>query len=135
MTLGVASFAITLGMYLSRYHKEHGSMNWMLLVFGLEVCLTGLPLGGMCIYHTQLSMVNLSTNEHLNVRRYKYLYPVVNGKRQYKNPWFKGFWGNFMDRMNPSPACYEISLEHESLVSGVIGAHSSSSSTKRSETV
>jgi hypothetical protein len=133
MALGVLSFGITLFMYMRRYYKEHGSVNWLLLGLGMEVLFSILPIGGLCIYHTQLSMVNLSTNEHINVRKYKYLYPVVNGKRQYKNPWFKGYWGNFMDRLNPSPACYELPSDHEALISG----HSSTASpaTKRFETV
>jgi len=119
MTLAELFFGITLYLYQKRYYAEHGSMDWLVLCLGIEVVMNVIPIGGMCIYHTQLAMVNLSTNEHLNVRKYKYLYPVVNGKRQYKNPWFKGYWGNFMDRMNPSSACYEVPSDHESLISGI----------------
>ncbi|KAL3919599.1 MAG: hypothetical protein SGILL_003677 [Bacillariaceae sp.] len=125
MTMAVLSFAITLGMYMHRLHKEKGESNWILLALGLEICLSILPIAGLCFYHTQLSAVNLYTNEHINVRKYKYLYPPsATGKRQYKNPWFKGYWGNFMDRMNPSPASYEVAADHESLI-GSGGHHSS----------
>eukprot|EP00980_Cylindrotheca_fusiformis_P004177 scaffold909_cov135-Cylindrotheca_fusiformis.AAC.34 len=91
-------------------------MPWGFFFAGLEVCLTLIPISGMCIYHTQLAMVNLSTNEHMNLRRYKYFFPQVNGHRQYRNPWFKGWIGNFLDRMNPSERCYIIPEEHESLM-------------------
>lgn len=121
MTSAVLSFGITLAMYLYRYKREHGSLPWLVLCLGAEICLIIFPVGGMCVYHTQLAMVNLSTNEHINVRKYKYLYPVVNGKRQYNNPWFKGFFGNFMDRMNPSPASYEVPADHEALLSDASG--------------
>ena len=133
MTIGVLTFLVTLGIFMHRYRKEHGEISWVLLVLGLEICLTIFPIGGLCFYHTQLSAVNLSTNEHLNVRKYKYLYPPsATGKRQYKNPWFKGYWGNFMDRMNPSPQCYEIPSDHQSLIGGHFGG---GASTRRSETV
>ena len=85
------------------------------MALGLEVGVCLLPVGGMWMYHTQLSMVNLSTNEHINVRKYKYLFPHVDGRRQYRNPWFKGWMGNLMDRMQPSEACYMIPQEHEPL--------------------
>jgi hypothetical protein len=90
-------------------------MPWVTLLLGLEVSMCLFPVGGMFIYHTQLSMVNLSTNEHLNVRKYKYLYPTINGKRQYRNPWFKGWMGNFMDRMKPSKMCYTIPADLQAL--------------------
>jgi ankyrin repeat protein len=132
MTTAVLSFAVTLGMFMHRSHKEKGEISWLLLALGIEICFTILPIGGLCFYHTQLSVVNLSTNEHINVRKYKYLYPPsANGKRQYKNPWFKGYWGNFMDRMNPSPTCYEVASDHESLM----GSHGHGTPARRIETV
>jgi hypothetical protein len=119
MTLTGCSFILTLYMYLSRYTANGNSMPWMTLLVGLEVALTTLPLGGMFVYHTQLCMVNLTTNEHLNVRKYKYLYPTnASGKRNYRNPWFKGWMGNFMDRMQPSDRCYLITTEQQSLMMG-----------------
>lgn len=116
MSLAIITFGGTLLLYLIRYKAEHGTVPWLTLLLGLEICFIIFPVGGLCIYHTQLSIVNLTTNEHMNVRRYKYLYPVVRGKRQYKNPWFKGFFGNFMDRMSPSKACYEVPEDHVALM-------------------
>jgi hypothetical protein len=113
--MAIFSFAITLTMYLHRYTSGEHSMPWWTLLLGLEVILCLLPVGGMLIYHTQLSMVNLSTNEHLNVRKYKYLYPIVNGKRKFRNPWFKGWFRNVMDRMQPSEKCYTIPADLQSL--------------------
>lgn len=119
MFLGILSFMITFYMYLKRYCGQEGNpIPWMTVLLGVEVCLTALPIGGMWIYHTQLCMVNLTTNEHLNVRKYKYLYPVSSksGKRHYRNPWFKGWFGNFMDRMQPNDRCYLITTEQQALL-------------------
>ena len=109
-------------MYTSRYLVEHnnGTYPWLVLGLGTEICFILFPVAGLLLYHTQLSFVmNLSTNEHMNARRYKYLHPVIGGRRQFKNPWHKGSYiGNFMDRMNPSSQCYEIHADFESLISG-----------------
>jgi hypothetical protein len=119
MTAGTSSFIITLIMYMRRYNVYHtdSSTQWMTLLFGILVGLTVLPLGGMWLYHTQLLMVNLTTNEHMNVRKYKYLFPIstTTGKRKYQNPWFKGWFGNMMDRMQPSERAYMIPEEHQGL--------------------
>jgi hypothetical protein len=131
MTTALLLFLWVLIIWTHRYRKEHGGIPWVLLMLGLEICMTLFPVGGLCFYHTQLSAVNLSTNEHINARKYRYLYPPsASGKRQYKNPWFKGYWGNVMDRMNPSPHCYEIPRDHESLLGNHTGI-----SAKRMETV
>mmetsp|Transcript_133691 Transcript_133691/g.198727 ORF Transcript_133691/g.198727 Transcript_133691/m.198727 type:complete len:660 (+) Transcript_133691:163-2142(+) len=135
MTLAGCSFILTLYMYLSRYKANGNSMPWMTLLIGLEVSITTLPLGGMFAYHTQLCMVNLTTNEHLNVRKYKYLYPTSSksGKRHYRNPWFKGWMGNFMDRMQPSDRCYLITNEQQALmIAGSPNTNSSGDGTQKS---
>ena len=116
MSIALVSFMVTLTIYIRRYMKAGHSMPWFTLLLGIEVSLTFLPLFGMWIYHTQLMMVNLTTNEHMNVRKYKYLYKSHHGKKTYKNPWFKGWFGNAMDRMNPSERCYMIAKEKESLL-------------------
>ena len=127
MTAGVSSFIITLWIYLRRYlnnenNNYHTSttstMPWTTLGFGILIGLTFFPLAGMWVYHTQLCLVNLTTNEHMNVRKYKYLFPLLsNGKRHYKNPWFKGWFGNCMDRMQPSERSYMIPEEQQGLTS------------------
>ena len=117
MTLAVLSYVITFLIYLKRYTESH-PMPWGFFFLGLEVCMTSMPIGGMLFYHTQLSMTNLSTNEHLNVQKYRYFFPLRNGQRKYKNPWFKGWMGNIMDRMNPSESSYTISEDYQSLLQG-----------------
>lgn len=116
MSLGVVSFIITLVMYIRRFTVDH-SMPWMTLALGVELSLTTIPIVGMCGYHTQLAMVNLTTNEHMNVRKYKYLFPASNsGTRKYRNPWFKGWIGNFMDRMQPTDRSYMMPEDLEGLI-------------------
>jgi hypothetical protein len=116
MTLAVGSFVITIIMYTRRYTQTY-SMPWFTVFVGLELFMCLCPIAGMLAYHTQLIMVNLTTNEHLNVRKYKYLYPTVNGKRTYKNPWFKGWLGNAMDRFQPTEMCYLIPADRQPLTS------------------
>ena len=116
---GILSFVATLVIYTSRYRAEHGSFPWVVVGFGTEISVILIPVAGLLIYHIQLTLMNMSTNEHINLRRYKYLHPVINGRRVFKNPWDKGFFGNLMDRFNPSPACYEIHSDFESLIKKV----------------
>lgn len=78
---------------------------------GIFVGLWILPAGGMAIYHTQLSMVNLTTNEHQNLSRYKYLHDPVTGR--YRNPWFQGWFSNMVQRFTPSEASYTLPDDEE----------------------
>jgi hypothetical protein len=70
------------------------------------------PSGGMCIYHTQLMLVNLTTNEHQNVNRFSYLF---NEQGQYKNPFFRGFLRNVLNRFSPDESSYTIPMTQQSL--------------------
>jgi hypothetical protein len=115
MTFALGSFAITLIMYTRRNTQ---TTSWFTIFWGFEISMCFFPIAGMLAYHTQLTMVNLTTNEHLNVRKYKYLYPTINGKRTYRNPWFKGWWGNTMDRLHPTDMCYMIAADRQGLTSG-----------------
>jgi hypothetical protein len=117
MTFALGSFAITLIMYTRRYTQKGYPTPWLTILCGFELAMCFFPVAGMLAYHTQLTMVNLTTNEHLNVRKYKYLYPTVNGKRTYRNPWFKGWWGNTMDRLHPTDMCYMIAADRQGLTS------------------
>jgi len=116
LTIGILTFFVTFVIYTSRYKTEHGSYPWLVMGLGGELSICVLPVGGLLLYHTQLTIMNLSTNEHMKLRRYKYLHPVIDGRRVFKNPWDKGFLGNLMDRLNPSPACYEVHSDFESLI-------------------
>ena len=120
MTFAIASFVITWIMYVKRLNKKAAAgetLSWTFYLICLEVSLTLLPVAGMWFYHTQLTMVNLTTNEHLNVRKYKYLFKGHHGKKTYHNPWFKGWFGNMQDRLiHPGECCYMIPKDHESLL-------------------
>jgi hypothetical protein len=85
------------------------------LYLGFRICMTC----GMLIYHTQLMVVNLSTNEHLNLYRYEYLWTQdqEGAPKKYRNPYFKGWWGNIMDRMFPSESCYLLPDDQNYLLS------------------
>lgn len=104
MTLAVIGFVVSMSIYLHRL--EGSDLNWkLLLLFTVYEGLYIIPAGGMLIYHTQLSVVNLTTNEHQNLYKYDYL-KKHNGR--YQNPYFRGLWSNFWDRMNPSVNTYEL---------------------------
>jgi hypothetical protein len=77
----------------------------------LAIVIGGLILGlhvffpaGMLIYHTQLTGLNMTTNEHLNLFKYPYLRP----NRPY-SPWDRGFYSNFVNRIvYPDERSYEL---------------------------
>ena len=132
LTSSLLAFAMTMIMYLSRYRAEHSSLPWMTIVATVEICLCLFPAGGLAAYHIQLSTANLTTNEHINIKRYKYFWrPNPNpmsrqgngtgnsngSSSMFHNPWNKGSWGNLMDRLFPSDACYMIPEEHRPLQS------------------
>lgn len=116
ITFGILSFTVTLVTYVSRYSTQHGSFPWLTIAAGGLISFIMFPVGGLFIYHTQLTMMNLTTNEHINLRKYKYLHPVIGGRRVFKNPWDRGYLNNFMDRFHPSPASYEIHSDFEALI-------------------
>merc|ERR1719261_1342765 len=107
-------------LYTMRYRKaNHGSMPVGILVLGVYLGLHLFMSGGMLIYHTQLSMLNLTTNEQFNVHKYNYFWITdpMSGGRRFRNPWSKGRWGNFRERLFfPSPACYMLPEEREGLL-------------------
>jgi len=109
LTICNIGFGVTLWIYL------HRQFSWTLCIFGIYLCLFILFGGGMLLYHTQLSMVNLTTNEHINVSRYTYL---QNERGKYKNPFFKGWLNNFLERFFPSSASYTLPTQQEPLLRG-----------------
>ena len=61
-------------------------------------------LGGLTHYHTMLITKNLTTNEHINTYRYKYLH---NSYNIYDNPFDKGDHArNIIDGLFPSTKMY-----------------------------
>jgi len=99
MFMAYTGWYITFVIYLRRKFRVG------VLLFGIYLGLFFLMVIGMLIYHMQLTMINLTTNEHQNVARYKYL---QNSRGTYFNPFFKGLFGNFVDRMFPSDMSYTI---------------------------
>jgi hypothetical protein len=133
MTLYFIGFWISLALFVSR----SAATPWFILVVGVYLGLHMLMSGGMLIYHTQLIMVNLTTNEHVNVGKYEYFWETrtnsdtgstiasSNGngnaaavpRRRYRNPWMRGsHWRNILDRFNPSDRSYMLPEEHASLL-------------------
>lgn len=108
---------------------DNHDMPWKVLWMGIYLGLHILLSGGMLVYHTQLMLANLTTNEHLNVARYDYLWETSSlssnstnnnspatplpPRRRYKNPWFRGYWGNIMDRLDPSERSYMLPEQFE----------------------
>jgi hypothetical protein len=105
------SFTITMSIYL------HRRFSWSFCLFGIYLSLVVLFSGGMLIYHTQLMLVNLTTNEHINVSRYKYLQSESGA---YSNPFFKGWLNNAVDRFFPSVSSYTFPSQHEPLLADAV---------------
>ena len=65
-------------------------------------------------------MQNLTTNEQFNVQKYNYFWitdPKEPGLRRFRNPWFKGRWKNFCERIFfPTPASYLLPEEYQGLL-------------------
>jgi hypothetical protein len=125
MTLSLAGFWIGLILYV----KRSQTTPWSILLVGMFMGVHILMSGGMLLYHTQLMMVNLTTNEHVNVGRYDYFWetlpPSTNSgttapRRKYRNPWARGsYWGNILERFQPGDHSFMLPKtdeEHASLM-------------------
>ena len=58
----------------------------------------------MVVYHTQLVLGNLSTNEQSNIRRYRYFW----SEGRFRNPFDHGKVRNILLRMSPDRSSYEL---------------------------
>lgn len=116
VTLYFAGFWILFVVYLVRIPH----VPVVTILAGMFLGAHILMSGGMLIYHTQLVVANLTTNEHLNVARYDYLWKSTgkDGSRQFSNPWNRGWYHNIVDRLWPSDSSYQIPETHERLLSG-----------------
>jgi len=74
--------------------------------------------GGLSIYHTQLVRRNLTTNEHQNARKYKYLKDEMGA---FRNPYNRGCFKNFASRLFPGKDSYMLVVNSDD-----ISAHASS---------
>lgn len=89
------------------------TMPWFWLFLGIFQAMHILPCGGMFLYHTQLSIANLTTNEQMNVGRYDYLNEKTTNStghttRRFKNPWAKSHFRNLLDRLSPTEEMYML---------------------------
>jgi len=70
----------------------------------------------MFVYHTQLTVKNLTTNEHMNLFKYKYL---KNEAGRFSNPFDRGFMSNVGSRFMPSEDTYVLRSQRSSSSVGV----------------
>jgi hypothetical protein len=133
MTVGLLGFWMGLILYVRR----SPTTPWGVLCWGAYLGVHILMSGGMLVYHTQLMMVNLTTNEHVNVGRYDYFWETLtsnhetnnsnaNGnnnttpRRRYRNPWDRGTHGrNVLERFQPGDHSFMLPKtdeEHSSLM-------------------
>ena len=64
-----------------------------------------LPVLTMAIYHTQLLCKNMTTNEQINSRKYRYFW---DNSRQFQNPFDQGIITNVLQKLSPCRNAYEF---------------------------
>jgi len=72
---------------------------------GFYFSLYLLPVSMMVGYHTQLVLINMTTNEQIGVRKYKYFWDE-NGR--FRNPFDQGKVRNVLMRLSPDRSLYQI---------------------------
>ena len=113
MTLYLLDVWFLMFVYWSRVDKVSPLTVLLGVYFGAHILMSG----GLLIYHTQLVLVNLTTNEHINVTRYEHFWTKDSqGQRKYRNPWFQGYWNNVLDRFFPTQASYRLPEQQEGLL-------------------
>jgi hypothetical protein len=65
-----------------------------------------IPVSMMVVYHTQLILGNLSTNEQANLRRYRYFW----AEGRFRNPFDHGKIRNILSRLSPDRSAYELGI-------------------------
>lgn len=108
MTVAEILLGITGILYL-RHPSDGGDgrTEYKMIFLALYIAFFGLLSGGLCIYHTQLISRNLTTNEHANIHRFRYLsYDPSTGA--FSNPFDKGFIQNFIGRFTPWKGSYML---------------------------
>merc|ERR1719223_1096036 len=107
-SLALAEIFFTMtGIIHIRRSPEYGGdkFEWGLFLCALWLSLFLLMAGGLTVYHTQLILKNLTTNEHQNQFRYHYLKDSFG---RYWNPFQRGFFHNFMSRFLPGKDSYML---------------------------
>jgi hypothetical protein len=64
-----------------------------------------IPVGFMLCYHTNLVLGNTSTNEQMNVRKYRYLWDESG---RFHNPFNRGIVQNILQRVWPDRTSYDL---------------------------
>lgn len=109
MSVSEFFFGITGILYLSHPEDPNGGIEFRMIFLAIYLALFGFLSVGLCIYHTQLIHSNLTTNEHANAQRFKYLrYDPATGKID--NPFDKGFIKNFIGRFKPWKGSYMLAF-------------------------
>lgn len=94
----------TLWLITAGYLMRRETVSWFLCAFLFQLLLWMGMLGGLVHYHTMLITKNLTTNEHMNAYRFKYLH---NSYNIYDNPFDKGDQAkNIIDGLFPSTKMY-----------------------------
>jgi palmitoyltransferase ZDHHC13/17 len=104
------AFIFNLTMFIHR----SPTMPWGWFLLGIFHSVHVLPTVGMFVYHTQLSLLNLTTNEHIGMSKYEYLTEKIGNRKQFHNPWFKSYLHNMLDRLSPSPEIYLLPQQYQS---------------------
>lgn len=76
-----------------------------IFVMGLYLSLYVIPVAFMVSYHTTLVFGNISTNEQLNARKYRYFW---NESGRFHNPFNRGIIRNILQRCWPDRSSYEL---------------------------
>lgn len=105
MATGMISYEIA-----SFYYMRRLGVHWFLVLWDIYLFCFFFMVGGLLWYHSQLVLMNLTTNEHMNMIKYKYM------RNQFgiiQNPFDRGYVGNVLDRLFPSTAVFYTREEIE----------------------
>ena len=124
LTVALLCFIYTLVLHTIRVPKASPGV----LIVGMFLSIIVVPVAVMLFYHTQLTYKNLTTNEHQNMHRYKYLQrdnlleerwdkfaatsPAHRPARSFHNPFNRGFISNALSRLLPGEESYVIFEEN-----------------------
>jgi palmitoyltransferase ZDHHC13/17 len=103
------AFIFNMTMFIHRSPK----MPWGWFLLGLFHSVHVLPTVGIFVYHTQLSLLNLTTNEHIGMSKYEYLMEKTGNRKQFRNPWFKSYLHNLLERLSPSHEIYLLPRQYQ----------------------
>ena len=84
-------------------------------LIGGYISLYIVPVAMMVVFHTQLILNNISTNEQMNARKYQYFWDE-NGR--FQNPFNHGKIHNVLHRVSPDRSSYELVRRTDGLMSG-----------------